>query len=246
MKWIGAPFRFLYKIYFGIIFIISGILLYPYFLIALRGKNKFKNAVRVKKIWSDVICVLCLIRVRITGKENFHNQNQYILCANHASYLDIILMYKIIPNDFAFLGKAEVLKWPLVNIFFKREIDIPVFRANRKKAAESLLKAKKALKDGRSLAIFPEGKMQDSPPNMERFKNGAFSLAVEHTVPIIPLTFKNNYKLFSDHVDVFGAGNPGIAQIIIHSKIEVTKETDLVTLRNQTYDIIKKGLNNEN
>ncbi len=246
MKWIGAPFRFLYKIYFGIIFIISGTILYPYFLLALRGKNKFKNAVKVKRLWSDIICLFCFIIVRVDGKENFNRNDQYIICANHASYLDIILMYKIVPHDFAFLGKAEVLKWPLVNIFFKRGIDIPVFRGNRKKAAESLLNAKEALASGRSLAIFPEGKMQDSPPKMERFKNGAFSLAMEYNVSIIPLTFKNNYKLFSDHEDVFGAGNPGIAKIIIHPKIEVNKETDLVTLRNQTYDIIKKGLENEN
>jgi 1-acyl-sn-glycerol-3-phosphate acyltransferase len=246
MKWIGAPFRFLYKIYFGVIFIISGVLLYPYFLVALRGQNKYKNAVKVKKLWSDIICIFCLIRVKVIGKENFKNQEQYIVCANHASYLDIILMYKIIPDDFAFLGKAEVLKWPLVNIFFKKGIDIPVYRANRKKAAESLLNSKEALLTGRNLAIFPEGKMQDSPPRMERFKNGAFSLALEHNVSIIPLTFINNYKLFSDHIDVFGAGNPGTSKIIIHPRIEVNKETDLVTLRNQTYDIIKKGLDYEN
>jgi 1-acyl-sn-glycerol-3-phosphate acyltransferase len=245
MKWIGAPFRFLYKIYFGVIFIISGIVLYPYFFIALRGKNKFKNAVKVKKLWSDIICLCCFIFVKVEGKENFNSDNQYIICANHASYLDIILMYKIVPHDFAFLGKAEVLKWPLVNIFFKKGIDIPVFRSNRKKSAESLLNAKRALISGRSLAIFPEGKMQDSPPKMERFKNGAFSLALEHHVSIIPLTFQNNYKLFSDHTDVFGVGNPGISKILIHPKIEVTEETDLVSLRNQTYDIIKKGLNNE-
>ncbi len=246
MKWIGAPFRLLYKVYFGIIYIISGVLLYPYFVLALRGDRKFQRAVQVKKIWSKVICICCLIRVKIINQENFPSTGPYIVCANHASYLDIIVMYRIIPHDFAFLGKAEVLSWPIINIFFKRGIDIPVFRNNRKKAAESLLKAKEALKAGRSVAIFPEGKMQNHPPKMERFKNGAFSMALEQDISIVPITFQNNYQLFSDHVDLFGAGSPGLAKIIIHPTIQVTESTDLVTLRNQTYDIIKKGLSYEN
>ena len=242
MYWIGAPFRFLYKVYFGLVYIISGIFLYPYMLYALSGKNKYAKAVKIKKLWSEIICICCLIHVEIINKENFPKNGPYIVCANHASYLDIILMYKIIPHDFAFLGKAEVLKWPIINIFFKREIDIPVFRGNRKLASESLFKAKEALEAGRSIAIFPEGKMEDTPPKMERFKNGAFSIALEQKIAIVPITFTNNYKLFSDHLDVFGPGNPGRAVIVIHPTINIQDNTELVSLRNHTYDVIKKGL----
>lgn len=224
------------------VYLFTGILLYPYFLIALRTDRKFQRAVRVKKIWSNVICVLCLIKVEIEGKENFPENGPFILCANHASYLDIILMYKIIPKDFAFLGKAEVLKWPIINIFFKKGIDIPVDRSNRKNASESLLKAKEALIAKRNLAIFPEGTMSSTPPKMLRFKNGAFSLAIEHQASVVPLTFVNNYKLFYDHADLFSTGSPGIAKIIIHPEIKVNENTDLVTLRNQTYDVIKSRI----
>lgn len=242
MRWIGAPFRFLYKLYFGVIYLASGILLYPYFLIVLRGEKKYQRAVRVKKLWSNIICVFCVIRVKIDGKENFPEKGPFIVCANHASYLDIILMYKIIPSDFAFLGKAEVLKWPIINIFFKKEIDIPVDRSNRKVAAESLLKAKEAIRQERSLAIFPEGTMGKNPPKMLRFKNGAFSLALEFGADVIPITFVNNYQLFYDHVKVFGAGRPGTARIVVHPPLKVTPQSDLVSLRNETYDIIKSKL----
>ena len=71
------------------------------------------------------------------------NNNNFIICANHKSYLDILLMYLIIDNDFAFLGKSEVLKYPVIRFFFKRGIDIPVYRASRIKAAKSLELAKK-------------------------------------------------------------------------------------------------------
>lgn len=242
MYWLGAPFRLLYKVYFGLVYISTGILLYPYFLIALRGPNKYKKAVQVKKIWSRIICLLCIIRVRVENKHNFPEEGPYIVCANHASYLDIILMYRIIPSDFAFLGKSEVLKWPIINIFFKKGIDIPVDRSNRKNAAESLLKAKEALREERSLAIFPEGTMGPEPPKMLRFKNGAFSLALEYSTDIVPITFINNYKLFYDHTKIFGAGRPGIAKIVVHEPIKVSPQSDLVSLRNTTYRIIKSRL----
>jgi 1-acyl-sn-glycerol-3-phosphate acyltransferase len=220
----------------------SGALLYPYFLIVLRGPKKYKRAVKVKKLWSKIICTLCIIRVKVENKENFPTEGPFIVCANHASYLDIILMYRIIPSDFAFLGKAEVLKWPIINIFFKKGIDIPVDRSSRRNAAESLLKAKEALQEERSLAIFPEGTMGPNPPKMLRFKNGAFSLALEYCADIVPITFTNNYELFYDHIDVFGPGRPGTAKIKVHDPIRVTPQSDLVSLRNTTYQTIKSGL----
>lgn len=242
MRWIGAPFRFLYKLYFGAVYLTSGLFLYPYFLIALRGPNKYKKAVQVKKVWSLIICFLCGIRVQVTGMDNFPKEGPFIVCANHASYLDIILMYRIIPSDFAFLGKAEVLRWPIINIFFKKGIDIPVDRSNRKVASASLLKAKEALREERSLAIFPEGTMSSNPPKMLRFKNGAFSLALEYSADVVPITFVNNYKLFYDHTDFFGPGRPGTAKIIVHPRMTVTPQSDLVSLRNGTYEIIKSSL----
>ncbi len=242
MYWIGAPLRFLYKVYFGMIYFVSGIILYPYFMIAIRHKDKYKKAAKAKKVWSNVICYCCFIKVKLINEEHFPKEGPYIVCANHASYLDIILMFKVIPHDFAFLGKAEVLKWPIINVFFKNEIDIPVYRHQRKLAAESIHKTNEALRNNRSIAIFPEGKMQDQPPVMERFKNGAFSMAVEHNVPIVPITFKNNYKLFSDHTDFWGAGRPGIAKVFIHPIIKSENKTEIVSLRDKTFELINSEL----
>lgn len=235
-------FRFLYKVYFGFVFVLSGVVLYPYFLIALSGDRKLKRAKKVKKVWAKTICFIAFIRVHVIDKENFPVDAPYVVCANHASYLDIIVMFLIIPHDFAFMGKAELLKWPLIHIFFKRGIDIPVYRNNRKKAGESILAANESLRNGRSIAIFPEGKMVENPPIMSRFKNGAFSMAIEHKVPIVPITFINNYQLFSDHTDVFGAGSPGKAKIKIHRPIKVDEATDLLSLRDQTFKTIQSAL----
>ena len=87
----------------------------------------------------------------------------YIICPNHKSYLDIVLMYLIIPHDFAFIGKSELLRWPVIRFFFKRGVDIPVYRDSISKAAKCLAIAEEELKKGRSIVIFPEGGWDNEP-----------------------------------------------------------------------------------
>jgi len=244
MKYLLSPLRLIYKVYIGVIFLISGLLLYPFMLGLIRGKNKYRNALKLKQIWSKTICILVFIRVKIDFEAEFPKDQPYIVCANHASYLDILLMFLIIPNDFAFLGKAEVLKWPIVNLFFIRGVDIPVYRGSVRRAKECLDLADIALKEGRSVAIFPEGGMDINNHHLKRFKNGAFRLAIENEVPIVPLTFLNNWKLFSDHIDLLGSASPGTARIKIHPAIYPDSDyyKDLISLREHTYKIIDSAL----
>lgn len=246
MKGIKVFISFFYRIYFGLIFFITGLFFLPLLMIFVRGESKYKTAFLLKKIWAKVICVLVLVRVKVIGRENFPTDSTYIVCPNHSSYLDIILMYQIIPNEFAFLGKAEVLRWPIINLFFKRGIDIPVYRYSIKRAKECIDLSEIALSKGRSVAIFPEGGMVRSK-KLRRFKNGAFSLSVHTNKPIIPITFKNNYDLFTDHSDFLGICRPGIANVTIHKPLDPNSfpEKDLISLRNHTYNVIKKELNYE-
>ena len=246
MMYVLIFISFFYRIYFGLIFFITGLLFLPFFIALVRGENKFKRAFVLKKIWAKFICILVLVKVKVTGRENFPINTTYIVCPNHSSYLDIVLMYQIIPNDFAFLGKAEVLKWPIINLFFKRGIDIPVYRYSIKRAKECIDLSEIALKKGRSVAIFPEGGMARSK-KLRRFKNGAFSLAIQTNKPIVPITFKNNFDLFTDHTDFLGVCRPGVAKVTIHKPVKPSSfpEKDLISLRNHTYDVIKKELNYE-
>lgn len=175
------------------------------------------------------------------------NNNNFIICANHKSYLDILLMYLIIDHDFAFLGKSEVLKYPVIRIFFKRGIDIPVYRASRIKAAKSLELAKSEINRGRSIVIFPEGGWDNSETEMRKFKNGAFKLAIDTGCSILPITFKNNYDIFKDLSDLKGNSKPGLADVVIHEPIETRKlaRKDLVSLKNQTFKVIHKELTSD-
>ena len=103
-----------------------------------------------------------------------------------------------------------------------------------------------ALNKGRSVAIFPEGGMVRAK-KLRRFKNGAFSLSVQTNIPIVPITFRNNFNLFTDHSDFFRICRPGKAYVVIHKPIDPSSfpEKDLISLRNHTYNVIKKELNYE-
>lgn len=242
-----APLRFLYKIYFLLVFFTLAILLYPLFFFLLRSKKNVHRAFKLKQIWAKVLLVFTGIKVKIQGKENLLN-SPCVICANHASYLDIVVMFVLIPNTFLFLGKAELLKWPVIRIFF-RNMDIPVDRSNGFKARESIELTKQAVKEGFSIAIFPEGLIPVKDiPKMKPFKRGAFLLAVSQQVPIQPVSFTTNWKLFATESDPFGAGRPGVAKVIVHSSIPTANKTekDIPALMKLTYQTIQRGIDQPN
>lgn len=243
MKFILAPFRFLYKVYFALVFGVSLILFFPSFFIAFQFKNGFNYGFTLKKIWSKTLEILLFVPLSVKGKENLPKKGPYIIVANHSSYLDIVLMYGVIPHKFLFMGKAEILRWPIINYVFGK-MNIPVERGNYSKAVKSLQLCGDEIDKGHSVVIFPEGGMPLTAPKLNRFKNGAFKLAIEKQVPIVPITFQNNYYLFCDHTDLFFNGRPGFAKTVVHPLIQTDGLTqdDLVHLRNETYQVIKGAL----
>ncbi len=217
--------------------------MYPFFVILLRDEKNIHKAYHLKRVWSRLICFLTAIKVIVKGRSNLPNR-PYVICANHASYLDIVVTFCVIPQTAVFLGKAELLKWPFVRAFFKN-MDIPVDRSNRKKAAQSIELTKEAIQKGYSVVIFPEGMIPDEDrPKMHKFKNGAFNLAISQQADIVPITFKTNWLLFSHHGDLFGQGIPGISRSIIHKPISTKGLTDkdLVHLKDQVFEVIEKPL----
>lgn len=167
----------------------------------------------------------------------------YIVIANHSSYLDIFFMTSVIPNNpLLFLGKSELLNYPILGTYF-RKLHIPVFRKDKIKSAKSFIQAKKAVKKGWSLMIFPEGGIpNENLPNMVPFKDGAFKLAKTLNVPIVPITFTNNYILFSDPEHFLRRAHPGISKVYIHSFID--KETVALLsekeLMQKCFDVIQE------
>ncbi len=235
-------FRFLYKLYFGIIYIGIGLLMYPLMFLLIRGDKGIERGIQMKRIWSRILCALVFVRTNVKFEEDLPTDKAYIFCPNHTSYLDIVLMYVIISHNIAFLGKSEILKWPIIGLFFKRGVDIPVYRDSKVKASDCLIPAREELLKGRSLVIFPEGKIPDHAPKLAPFKRGAFSLAMETGIPIVPITFYNNWRLFSDHTDLFGPAKPGTAKVKVHKPLYPKDFKDYVSLQEKTFSIIENEL----
>ncbi len=216
METVRGIFGLLFKIYVGVVFLATLLFFYiPIFILLSRESWKVA-AFKVHIVWCYAFRILTFYHVKYKAKHPLP-AGPYIIIANHASYLDIFLMYSLLPNHpFLFMGKSEILKYPLMKTLFKR-LNIPVFRNDRMKAAKSFIQAKKALENGWSIVIFPEGTIpDDNSPHMIPFKEGAFKLAKSAKVPLIPISFTNNYKLFSDPEKILGPARPGISHVHIH------------------------------
>ena len=102
----------------------------------------------------------------------------------------------------------------------------------------------KRLKKGNSVVVFPEGTIPKNTPQLGNFKSGAFKLAVENQIPIIPITFLDNYKRLEMKGLFSGKAGPGIARAIIHEPIPTIglTEKDLIPLQDKVYAIINKEL----
>lgn len=246
MFYVLAPFRFLFKLYFGLVFFIVLLVQYPIYFILTRSPKTANVIIFLKRyVWTSLMQIFMLVGVYRLKKTKL-GKGPYIICPNHSSYYDIVLMYRFIPGKVIFMGKSELKKWPLLNVFFKNgNFHIAVDRKNPIDAKKALSMAEKRIDEGKSIVIFPEGTIPDNAPVLNRFKSGAFKLAIEKQIPVVPVTFLDNWRLMSDPVKLFGPCRPGIARAIIHEPIETKgmTEKDVLSLQQRVHAIIENDLN---
>lgn len=235
MKLAKGILGFLWKIYFLIVVLLTIIILYPLFFVLLQNEKYFQPGFKLIRWQAKVILFFAGIRKEVIGNIPNDTTTNYIICPNHSSYLDILLLYASFPNYFIFLGKKELGNVPLFNIYFKK-MNILVDRKNPKSAHQSIAKACEVMEKGSNLVIFPEGTIPKSVPQLKPFKNGAFRVALQLKMSIIPVTFKDNYRLLEDSWSLTAISRPGLSRVYIHEPIEVkeTDEWDLLTLREET------------
>ena len=211
---------FSYKLYVGIAFFSTLIVFYPPIALLLLKPAHKKRTMPIFTLWSAVLRTLIGLPARIKKNADLSSLGPVVICANHASYMDIVLMPSVLRGQkFLFMGKHEILSYPFLKTFFKR-LHIPVNRTSQMQSARSFIQASRALKEGWSIALFPEGGIPNGQrPKMIPFKPGAFKLAMDNNVAIVPITFVNNFKLFSDPEDLLGSARPGLAKVIVHASV---------------------------
>ena len=228
-------------VWYGLIFILLFLAFYPFFYLLLSPKDGYKLADRFRKIWGKIVTYSTFMFPEIIYETPLSPNKQFIYCPNHISYLDIVLTGSFLPSFNFFMAKMELSKLPLFKIWF-RTLDVPVKRENLRSAHSAFFEAAKKLDNGANLIIFPEGKIPNDTPKIHYpLKPGAFKLAIEKGLPIVPITILDNLnRLDVERYVCF----PGKMRMIVHAPIE-TKDLsidDAKSLSDQVYSIIHSEL----
>lgn len=244
MKYFVLILQLLWRFWFYLAGTIVVIIFFPAYFILLQRKEWFRYVFVLYKICARLILTLSGIFPKVERHFIPTNGQAYVICPNHISYLDIVTTYIAVPRYFHFIGKAELKNIPLFGYFFK-EMNIPVDRASILSSHRAYKRACEDIDNGISVAIFPEATIPETAPQLKSFKNGAFKLAVEKQVPVIPVTYHNNHVIMPDGIlRRMHAGRPGKSLITVHAPVETKGMTDgdIEKLKNQVYRILKESL----
>lgn len=147
------------------------------------------------RLWGKFAFLVFLLPVKTKGMERLDPKQSYIFIANHQGYLDILLCYGYLGHSFKWMMKEYLKKMPIIGWACKNTHQIFV-GDSRSSIQQAVVLSEKTLKDGMSMIIFPEG-TRTYNGQMQEFKRGAFMLANDIELPIVPLTINGSFQFFN-------------------------------------------------
>jgi 1-acyl-sn-glycerol-3-phosphate acyltransferase len=181
------------------------------------------------------------VRVKVAGRELLDPNQPYVFVANHWSYLDAAPLFAYTGRRMGMVAKKELLKAPLLGYGMGFVNVIAIDRSNRERAVETLKIATERLRSGISFGVCPEG-TRARTGEMLPFKKGAFHMAVQAGVPVVPIALKNSDKLMGRGT---GEAWPGTIEMVMLPPVEtsrVSSDQDLQKLVEQVQNKIMKEL----
>ncbi len=237
--------RRIYSTYSLSLFALIFFLMLPLFYVLIRTNKRHPLVFSLHRIWAYLFYWLSFMPIKriISPKVDF--KKQYIYCSNHFSYLDIpaLGINNIRP---VFVGKSSLGKVPFFGYMY-RNIHITLDRQKLKSRYDALQKCAEELDSGQNLVIFPEGGISSkNPPEMAHFKDGAFRLAIEKQIPIVPVTIPYNWIILPDDGRLLLHRHKN--QIVIHDPIETKGMTmgDEKALKSMVFQVIDTELKRRN
>ena len=196
----------LYRAWFYILITLPIVVLFPILLISIAKRSWYPMFFRLAQFWARFILYGMGFMPRIRRMQETVKGQSYMYIANHTSMADIMLMLHSVRNPFVFVGKQELARFPLFGFFYKRTC-ILVDRSDAKSRLAVFERAQKRLNQGLSICIFPEGGVPDKLDLvLDTFKDGAFRLAIDHQIPIVPMVFYDDKRRFSYKFDQVSPG----------------------------------------
>jgi 1-acyl-sn-glycerol-3-phosphate acyltransferase len=184
--------RGLYTGYCLIVFSMLFFLLFPLLLVPILSPKRYAWVGIINRWWAWLLYTLIGLPFSVRYYKTLSKKSQYIFCPNHFSYLDIPTL-GLNHHNTIFVGKSEMETIPAFGFMYRR-LHITVDRSKLKSRYSTLVKSLKALDDGKSLVIFPEGGIvTERDPIIGPFKDGAFRASIEKQIPIVPVTIPYNW-----------------------------------------------------
>lgn len=193
-------------------------------------------------IWARLFCWLAFVKVSVVGRENIDPNVSYVFVANHQSAYDIFTVYGYLGHNFRWMMKQSLRKIPVVGWACQWAGNIFVDNSTASSTRRTMRHAEKQLSGGMSLVVFPEG-ARTWTGKMGRFKKGAFLLAMEFNLPVVPLSIEGAFDVMPRFKKV---PNPGHIKLTIHRPIFPTPNGhDLPTLMAESREEIASSLPQE-
>ena len=241
MRGIKVIFWAVWRVWFYVLMAIPILIMFPFLVLSILTESGYPYFFKMARIWSKFILIGMGFYYKIEKDQALEPSKNYMIVANHTSMVDIMLMLVTIKKPFVFVGKQELSKIPLFGFFYKRTC-ILVDRTNSRSKHGVFERAQKRIDRGLSICIFPEGGVPDDESVLlDSFKDGAFRLAINHQLPIVPIAFADNKKRFSY---TFFSGSPGLLRVRILPFVETKDKTmaDKNNLKDQVWKIIHTQL----
>ena len=196
--------------------------------------------------WARIFLKLLLIPVKVEGREQLEKDQSYVFVANHQGAFDIFLIYGYLNRNFKWMMKHQLGKIPFIGYACRKSHQIFVDKRGPKKIQKTYENAREILQEGYSVTVFPEG-ARTFTGHMGKFKKGAFALADELQLPVVPLTINGSFDILPRMKGLVNFINWHPLQLTIHQPIyPVGKGPENVeaTMR-QAYDSVMSSLEKE-
>ena len=194
------------------------------------------------RLWARIILWLLFIPVKVEGRNRLDPKESYVFVANHQGAFDIFLIYGHLNRNFKWMMKYQLRKIPFVGFACAKTHQIFVDKRGPKKIKATYDLARETLQDGTSVTVFPEGS-RSFTGHMGVFKKGAFMLADELQLPVVPLTINGSFNIMPRTRDMKFVRWHRLT-LTIHDPIyPVGKGPDNVeATKNQAYDSVMSAL----
>lgn len=189
------------------------------------------------RLWSQLVCRVLLLPVRVEGREHLEKGRSYVFVANHQGPMDIFLVYGFLGRNFKWMMKKALRRMPLVGMACEKGGHIFVDKSGPKAVARTIAQARSTLRGGTSLVVFPEG-ARTFTGHMGLFRKGAFRLAADIGLDVVPVTIDGSFDVLRRQ-DGLNFVHRHAMHMVIHAPIP---SQDADKAAKEAWDIIDAAL----